>query len=241
MRGRWALIPAAAALLALTAVGCTTTRVVAVMPPPVPRDPFKYQPIECQPSGRTPAAAPAELPPKLDLKPPAPPVPDHDAAWEPGTESRPWRWIVIHHSASDKGCAASFDAWHRNGRHWDELGYHFVIGNGTGSGDGEVEVGSRWPKQKHGAHCRVGDNEEYNYFGIGICLVGNFDRGPPSQAQMASLGRLVEYLAALYHVDDAHIIGHGTVGDTRCPGRCFPFDRLFARLHGVRQGFASAQ
>ena len=26
---------------------------------------------------------------------------------------------------------------------WDELGYHFVIGNGTDTRDGQVEVGSR--------------------------------------------------------------------------------------------------
>ena len=236
---RWTLA-VAAAVLALASVGCTGSRMVLGTPPPVARDPFTYRPIECRP-GRAPATAPVEPPPKLDLKPPAPAAADHDSAWEVNGASRPWRWIVIHHSATEKGGAAAFDDFHRNGRHWDELGYHFVIGNGTGSGDGEVEVGSRWPKQKHGAHCRVGDNEEYNYFGIGICLVGNFERASPSEAQMASLCRLVDYLAARYRIDEAHLIGHGAVGDTRCPGRCFPFDRLFARLHAARQGFAIAR
>jgi len=132
------------------------------------------------------------------------------------------------------GSAAAFDAFHRGARHWDELGYHFVIGNGGGSGDGLVEVGSRWPKQKWGAHCRVGDNEEYNYFGVGICLVGNFDYRPPSEAQMASLARLVDCLSARYRIDDAHIIGHGQVGDTRCPGRCFPMGELLARVKRLR-------
>jgi 5-methylcytosine-specific restriction endonuclease McrA len=36
-----------------------------------------------------------------------------------------------------------FDRSHRD-KGWDELGYHFVIGNGTSSGDGVVEVGTRW-------------------------------------------------------------------------------------------------
>jgi hypothetical protein len=227
------------------AVGCTATRprVAAVAPPPMRHETFTYRPLECRPSGRVLAKAPAEPPQKPDLGAPASLVPAHDPAWEVSIPPPPWRWIVIHHSATDKGCAASFDAWHRNGRHWDELGYHFVIGNGTQSGDGEVEVGSRWPKQKHGAHCRVGDNEEYNYFGIGICLVGNFERSRPTDGQLAALCRLVDYLAATYHIDDSHIIGHGTVDYTRCPGRGFPMDTLLSRLRAARaarQGFASA-
>jgi hypothetical protein len=44
----------------------------------------------------------------------------------------------------------------------------------------------------------------------------------------------VDYLAARYRIDDAHIIGHGQVGDTRCPGRCFPMGDLLARVHRLR-------
>jgi N-acetyl-anhydromuramyl-L-alanine amidase AmpD len=64
--------------------------------------------------------------------------------------------------------------------------------------------------------------------------VGNFDRRPPSEAQMASLARLVDYLSARYRIDVSHIIGHGSVGDTRCPGRCFPMGDLLARVHRLR-------
>jgi N-acetyl-anhydromuramyl-L-alanine amidase AmpD len=202
---------------------------------------FTYKPIEIPRPRPVPAEPLALEIPKLPAEPVLPP---HDAAWEPQAPERPWRWIVVHHSASDTGSAAAFDAYHRNGRHWDELGYHFVIGNGGGSGDGLVEVGPRWPKQKWGAHCRVGDNEEYNYFGIGICLVGNFDKHRPTEPQMASLARLVDYLAARYHIDDAHIIGHGTVDDTRCPGQCFSMGDLLARVHrlrAAREGLAAAR
>ena len=222
-----------AALGILVVAGCQRQVLVASAPPSaVNREVFVYKPL--------PAAKPApvrnEPPPTLEIprKPVEPPLPAHDAAWEPQATERPWRWIVIHHSATDSGSAAAFDAFHRNGRHWDELGYHFVIGNGGGASDGAVEVGSRWPKQKWGAHCRVGDNEEYNYFGIGICLVGNFDKRRPSEAQMQSLARLVDYLAARYKIDAAHIIGHGSVGDTRCPGHGFPMSDLQTRLKRAR-------
>src|SRR5688572_6923503 len=74
-----------------------------------------------------------------------------EAEWAPPERSDRWNCIVIHHSGSDRGGAQRFDAWHRT-KGWDELGYHFVIGNGTDSGLGEVEVGPRWVTQKHGAH-----------------------------------------------------------------------------------------
>jgi len=219
----------------LASAGCRSPGMVTCPPAGAQRETFAYKPLNVPRSQPRPARSePPPLVLEMPRRPAEPPAPPHDPAWGPQAPERPWRWIVIHHSATDVGSAAAFDAFHRNGRHWDELGYHFVIGNGGGTGDGAVEVGSRWPKQKWGAHCRVGDNEEYNYFGVGICLVGNFDRRPPSGAQMASLARLVDHLSARYRIDDAHIIGHGSVGDTRCPGRSFPMSDLLARVHRLR-------
>ena len=57
--------------------------------------------------------------------------------WGPNVPSRRWQYIVIHHSATHGGGAKSFDSMHR-GNGWDELGYHFVVGNGTDTGDGTV-------------------------------------------------------------------------------------------------------
>ena len=75
-----------------------------------------------------------------------------DPAWYATSNGRQWRYIVIHHSATAGGNAQQFDVAHRQVRGFDELGYHFVIDNGNGGPDGRVEVGSRWGKQKHGAH-----------------------------------------------------------------------------------------
>jgi N-acetyl-anhydromuramyl-L-alanine amidase AmpD len=139
--------------------------------------------------------------------------------WLPSPYARPraWRWIVIHHSATPTGGAVAFDRMHRR-KGWDELGYHFVIGNGTDTTDGRVEPGSRWLAQKHGAHTKTAGNE-FNDFGIGVCLVGNFDATRPSAAQMASLAKLVAHLSRTYRVPPEHIIGHGTAKPTDCPGR----------------------
>jgi hypothetical protein len=151
------------------------------------------------------------------------------AAWMPLGQERPWRYIVVHHSATATGSADEFDRMHK-AKGWDELGYHFVIGNGTGTGDGEVEVGGRWPKQKHGAHTKVTGHPEYNDLGIGICLVGNFDITHPTEAQMQSLARVIRFLMDRYDVPRSRIYGHGQLKPTDCPGRNFDYSDLFRRL-----------
>ena len=151
--------------------------------------------------------------------------PDVPQGWRPPHRSRRWECIVIHHSASEIGGAERFDDYHRD-RGFDELGYHFVIGNGSDTPTGRVEVGSRWAAQKHGAHCKTSD-EYYNQRGIGICLVGNFDRHEPDDKQLRSLTRLVRFLCREYDIPPSKIYTHGGVtGQTRCPGKEFDLNEL---------------
>ena len=148
-----------------------------------------------------------------------PPAPSHPWA---ATNARPWRYVVIHHSASPTGNAQQFDAAHRE-RGWDELGYHFVITNGQGGGDGQNEVGPRWRKQKQGAHCGGTPANEYNELGTGICLVGDFTTGKPTAAQLASLQRLTGYLVRTYEIGPTQVITHQDAPNahTECPGGQF--------------------
>ena len=169
---------------------------------------------------RTPEIATRPVASTPYVPPPALPVEDGKVYADPSWEvpiAREWNHIVVHHSASVTGSAAIFDRAHRE-RGWDGLGYHFVIGNGSASGDGEVEVGFRWTRQMQGAHA---GNNEYNQHGIGICLVGNFEHGSlPSAAQMYSLRRLVRYLQVKTGVPTAEVCGHRNVPgkSTECPG-----------------------
>lgn len=156
------------------------------------------------------------------------------AAWHPERRriSPRWKYIVIHHSATARGGAKLFDKYHRQKNGWDELGYHFVIGNGTDTPDGAVEVGPRWRKQKHGAHCKTPDNY-FNEHGIGICLVGDFTKTRPTRAQIASLDRLVRFLSEQCRIAPGHIKTHRDItGNTQCPGNRF-------RLSFVREGLAN--
>ena len=76
-----------------------------------------------------------------------------EPGWMPAHRSDRWTCIVIHHSASEVGGAERIDRWHRD-KKWDGLGYDFVIGNGTDTPVGTVEVGFRWAEQREGATAR---------------------------------------------------------------------------------------
>lgn len=144
----------------------------------------------------------------------------------PSVLEKKWTAIIIHHSATKSGDTAIFDKWHRENNHWNGVGYDFVIGNGSDSGNGQVEVTYRWQKQVTGAHCGGTPNNWANKDGIGICLVGDFNKTQPTNAQMQSLIKLVRFLQSRYGIPKSKIYGHGTtpgrVTDTDCPGRNFP-------------------
>ncbi len=201
------VIVMAAASVALA--GCQQGRVIEELPVPT----------LIEHSARARRLRVVKLPPSV-TRPPVTPRREGalPAGWVPAVAARQWKWIVLHHSATDSGSARVFDKMHR-AKGWDELGYHFVIDNGKGGPAGRVEVGGRWAKQKWGAHCKVPGNA-YNERGIGICLVGEFGDRLPSAAQRASLRRLVEFLTDRYGIAPANVIGHreapGT--NTQCPG-----------------------
>ncbi len=217
--------PYAISMLTLFVGACAYDRqgVIRDLPPPVALTPMQYT------HGTTPqrvtSAPPArELPLARSATP---------RAWQPpGGIGNRWDAIVVHHSASDSGNASLFDKYHRRRKGWDELGYHFVIGNGHGSGDGLVEVGPRWIKQKHGAHCKTSDNF-YNEHGIGICLVGDFRTTRPTDAQIQSLTRLTRYLMKTCHIPVSGVTTHRAVtGKTVCPGSKFPFNSFRRTIAG---------
>lgn len=178
-------------------------------------------------------ARPGRITPLREPPKPAAKTPDitADRGWVPpgGFDDR-WTCIVIHHSASDKSTPEGMRDWHVNGRHWDDLGYHFVIGNGVGYEDGAVFVGGRWTRQKHGAHCKTPDNH-YNEHGIGICLIGNLNSHPPTAKQIRSLARLISFLTDKCHIPKSKVLTHGGVTHkTECPGRLFSLSTVMQQV-----------
>lgn len=134
-----------------------------------------------------------------------------------------WEAIVIHHSGSPAGDAETLDRMHQSFG-LEGLGYHFVIGNGDGMGDGVIHVGYRWTDQKPGAHV-IGSadvSEWYNRRSIGICLIGNGEARGFTERQMRSLARLVQDLQGRFDIPAERVVLHRDLGNVRSPGRYFP-------------------
>ncbi len=144
-------------------------------------------------------------------------------------KSSKWKYIIIHHSATDEGNAYTLFNLH-NRRGFAGLGYDFVIDNGTSRKNaGQIEASPRWIKQLDGAHCKASC---MNRNGIGICLVGNFSKERVSPEQLDSLVYLVNILRDYYHIPLKNIMGHGQVpgARTECPGTQFPWEEFRSRI-----------
>lgn len=137
-----------------------------------------------------------------------------------------WKLIVAHHSAIKYGNATVYDRSHRERGMQNGLAYHFVIGNGINSGDGEIEVGPRWRKQLHGGHVR---NHKVNMTGIGICMIGNFEQTKPSAKQMMAFVQLVDWLQKDVLRKKVRFAGHKDIEQNLCPGKHFPLAAMHRR------------
>lgn len=137
-----------------------------------------------------------------------------------------WRNIVVHNSGTRQGSASAFEHYHRYVRKMPNgMAYHFVIGNGTSSKNGAIEIGNRWHRQLQGGHVH---SDYLNNISIGICLVGDFNRDLPTKAQMESLQELMKYLrkrlgrvGGQYAVIWAHRNINPPRWPTDCPGTRF--------------------
>ena len=139
-----------------------------------------------------------------------------------------WKFIIVHNSGTRQGNARAFDYYHRKVRRMrNGLAYHFVIGNGTSSRNGGIEIGDRWRRQINGGHVH---SDYMNNIGLGICLVGDFNRDQPTRAQLEATEELIRYLQERCGKSDGRapmVRPHREVNPPRwatdCPGDAFPY------------------
>jgi hypothetical protein len=119
--------------------------------------------------------------------------PEVDPVFATINESTEWSAIVVHHLGQPAGDLETIGRDHRNaGLH--ELGFHFLIGNGNGLGDGDIQMGTRWLKQTSAAKPRDIPSDNWNNRVISICLIGNGNRRPFTEQQTMHLSHLVQRL-----------------------------------------------
>ncbi|UCD75901.1 MAG: N-acetylmuramoyl-L-alanine amidase [Phycisphaerales bacterium] len=146
-----------------------------------------------------------------------------------------WTGIVIHHLGEPAGNAQTIHRRHL-ARGFDGLGYHFIIGNGNGLGDGAVEVGYRWNQQLAGAHVGGPAGIHHNNHSIAICLIGNGDRRSFTERQMASLVSLTQRLQRELNIPDTAVRMHRDLVSTASgPGGFFREGQFREQLREVRR------
>lgn len=132
-----------------------------------------------------------------------------------------WRYIYIHQSATTEGNALMLAS--PKGLH-----DHFVIGNGQGAIDGEIQIGQLWNHQQSAlppAGARAIDPGA-----ISIVLVGDFEHASPTSMQMRRLTQLISALQARFRIPAESVTWVGPAGGAAGLGRYFPADALRSQL-----------
>jgi hypothetical protein len=130
------------------------------------------------------------------------------------SDQSPWKYIYIHHSRTATGNADTL------AEASGALGDHFVIGNGDGAVDGEVQIGQRWDQQLTAAPPTRGTRIDPHC--ISICLIGDFDQTRPTPTQLRRLEQLISTLQAHYHIPLANVALADQAKSPAGIGRFFP-------------------
>jgi hypothetical protein len=136
--------------------------------------------------------------------------------------------VVIHHSGSqssdDRRSLLDIQLTHRINRGWADIGYHYVVGK-----NGDIYEG-------RDLHVRGTHVEDYNTGSVGVCLLGDFDRESPTNAQIGTAIGLVQWLARLLKL--THLAGHRNFNPTtQCPGNTLvPYLQAIAINAGLEIG-----
>jgi hypothetical protein len=157
----------------------------------------------------------------------------------------PVRKLVVHHTASPTNPSDPV-AWVRKtyeyhvlGRGYSDVGYNFMIDH-----RGRIYEG-RWARDYGSGEVRSGQNPQglgvigghalgMNTGSVGICLIGDFTKGRPTQVAINSLVWLLAWECWVHQIDPMgsdryvsllgvektfpNICGHKDVGNTICPG-----------------------
>jgi hypothetical protein len=140
-----------------------------------------------------------------------------------------WKYIVIHHTASEWSSLERIDRYHREKfEDPDGIEYHFLIGNGKKRPGGYIELG-RWRLQKLAIHLFKPEGAPQ---AIAVSLVGNLHERKIKETQYDALLELVARLMKDHDIPIERITTHtGVDGNlTVCPGKHFPYRRLIKDL-----------
>lgn len=133
-----------------------------------------------------------------------------------------WKYIYIHHSRTPDGNAITL------GQRTGGLNDHFVIGNGNGAIDGEIQIGQRWNRQVSATPPAGATGIDPTC--ISICLIGDFDRNVPTPMQIKRLAQLVGALQSRFNIGADRVLVIPEPNSPAGSGRYFPMTALRDQL-----------
>ncbi len=136
-----------------------------------------------------------------------------------------WRYIYIHHSRTPGGDAVTLNQGSEGTTPFSD---HFVIGNGDGCVDGEVQMTQAWNHQE--AIRNPPPGAVLSSACVSVCLVGDFSHTKPTAAQQRRLAQLVDALQARLHIQAGAVFFHPEYDSANGVGHAFPAADLSAQL-----------
>jgi len=132
-------------------------------------------------------------------------------------------FVMIHHSLTEDGQTVSWQAIRRYhiGLGWHDIGYHA----GVELVNDHLEAFIGRPENEVAAACK---EQHMNELALHVCLVGNYDLAPPSDALLEFTAKyVVRPWLERYKLTVEHIVGHRDYATYKsCPGTQFDLDRL---------------
>jgi N-acetylmuramoyl-L-alanine amidase len=136
------------------------------------------------------------------------------------------KYIVIHHTHTKKDSVKKIREFHKKIKGWEDIGYHWVIGNKSNlTKDGKIYKARS--EKFVGSHVY-----KHNKNSIGIALIGNFDIEKPSKKQIEYLLKLIKQKIKKYNIKIKNILGHNEFKGVKktCPGKNFNIEKLRKEL-----------
>ena len=151
-------------------------------------------------------------------------------------------YIAVHHTSRTYDTPGYVRLRHIFKRDWDDIGYHYMIGNGKAlmgaqafplgmldgilyTKDGKLYKGR--DEKLEGAHV-YGHNKN----SLAVCLIGDLDVNKPTEKQIDTLINFLAEKAREYKLPAERILGHGEFsGATKsCPGKNVDMDYVRAQV-----------
>ena len=144
-----------------------------------------------------------------------------------------FKWIIIHHSATPDQKTKDWKAierYHVRKLGWQAIGYHY----GIEKVNDEVNIFPGRNLDRAGAHAGIrGVSNVFNTSGIGICIVGNYDKSDPDPEIYEKAILLCKHLCYYFNIDVSHVLGHNEIFDffnletyKTCPGKNFNMNKF---------------